>query len=73
MICPTCRNVMIVVEHEKIELDYCPHCSGAWFDSGELELMLETIGMEDNSLPLSDLLASPEVKTTEKKAPVPYL
>ncbi len=71
MICPTCRNVMIVVEHEKIELDYCTNCSGTWFDSGELELMLEIMELEGSSLSLSDIFASPEAKTTEKKRRCP--
>lgn len=71
MICPACRNVMIVVEHEKIELDYCTNCSGTWFDSGELELMLETMGLEGGSRPLTDIFASPEAKTTEKKRRCP--
>ncbi|MFC1934835.1 zf-TFIIB domain-containing protein [Chloroflexota bacterium] len=59
MICPTCRNIMIVVEHEQIELDYCTVCSGVWFDSGELELMLERI------------LSLPVAATTEKKRKCP--
>jgi Zn-finger nucleic acid-binding protein len=71
VICPTCHNVMIVIEHEHIELDYCTECSGAWFDSGELELMLEVIGLEDRSLALGDIFASPEAETTEKKRRCP--
>ena len=39
MKCPIDKSDMIVVEHEKIELDYCLRCSGVWFDSGELELL----------------------------------
>jgi len=46
MICPACKNDMIVVEHEDIELDYCTNCNGVWFDSGELELLLEAAGLE---------------------------
>ncbi|MFC2034802.1 zf-TFIIB domain-containing protein [Chloroflexota bacterium] len=71
MICPTCHNITIVVEQEKIELDYCTDCSGVWFDSGELELMLELMGLEDTSLSMADILLSPEFKTTEKKLKCP--
>lgn len=71
MICPTCHNLMIVVEHEQIELDYCPDCSGIWFDAGELALMLETAEMADSSLTIANILASPEAKTTEKKRRCP--
>ena len=71
MICPTCHNVMIVVEHEKIELDYCANCSGTWFDSGELELVLDSMELEGSDLSLSDIFASPEAKTIEKKRRCP--
>ena len=71
MICPTCHSVMIVVEQAKVELDYCTNCSGVWFDSGELELLLDVMGLGGGSLSLTDILASPEAKTTEKKRRCP--
>lgn len=71
MKCPVCKNPMIVVEHEKIELDYCVNCSGVWFDSGELELFLETMKLEKNSLSPGSLLSSPEAKTAEQKRKCP--
>jgi Zn-finger nucleic acid-binding protein len=39
MICPVCRQMMVVLEFEKLEVDYCPSCGGIWLDSGELELL----------------------------------
>ncbi len=71
MICPTCHNVMIVVEHEQIELDYCPDCSGIWFDAGELALMLETAEIEGSGLTIANILSSSEATTTEKKRRCP--
>lgn len=71
MICPTCHNLMIVVEHEQIELDHCTECAGVWFDSGELELMLERMGMAERCLSLDDILAAPEAETAEKKRKCP--
>lgn len=71
MICPTCHNVMIVVEHEQIELDYCTSCSGVWFDSGELELMLERMGLAEGILSLDDILTVPEAETAEGKRKCP--
>ena len=41
---------MIVVEHEHVELDYSPDCSGVWFDAGEVELLLETMQMESTGI-----------------------
>jgi len=40
MICPSCHSEMIVIEYDRIEIDYCIECSGIWFDTGELELLL---------------------------------
>ena len=71
MKCPACSNLMIVVEHEHIELDYCMECSGVWFDAGELELLLESMELEGASLSLDSILTSPEAKSAEKKRKCP--
>lgn len=42
MICPVCKNSMVVLELEQVEIDYCSGCEGIWLDAGELELLLET-------------------------------
>lgn len=71
MKCPVCKDMMIVVEHEHIELDYSPECEGVWFDAGELELLLETMQLEHSILSLDSILTSPEAKSTEKKYKCP--
>ena len=71
MKCPTCKKLMIVVEHENIELDYCLNCSGIWFDAGELELLLETMRVEDTEFSIDSVLTSPEAKSKEKKRRCP--
>lgn len=40
MDCPVCKNAMITLELEEVEIDYCTECNGIWLDSGELELLL---------------------------------
>jgi uncharacterized protein len=70
MICPACKNSMIVVEYQHIELDYCPHCFGVWFDSGELELLLESTKSREKSArevcqPLQD-----KASETKRKCPI---
>jgi Zn-finger nucleic acid-binding protein len=62
---------MIVVEHEKIELDYCMSCSGVWFDAEELELLLEAMKLEGTSLSVDNILTTPETKSVEKKRNCP--
>ncbi|NQT31645.1 MAG: zf-TFIIB domain-containing protein [Deltaproteobacteria bacterium] len=71
MICPTCKSDMIVVEHNKIELDYCTNCRGVWFDSGELELLLESAGLEGLEPLLANLAGSTEARSAEKKRKCP--
>ena len=68
MNCPVCREPMIVLELNEIEIDHCIFCQGIWLDSGELELLLE------NSKKKEAFLSSFEKdkKTTEKgrKCPI---
>ena len=40
MDCPVCKNVMITLELDEVEVDYCLQCGGIWLDSGELEMLL---------------------------------
>jgi len=45
MLCPACGDAeMLVLEFERVEIDYCPRCQGVWLDSGELELIGERAG-----------------------------
>lgn len=71
MICPACKSDMIVVEYNKIELDYCTNCQGVWFDSEELELLLESISLESINLFLNNIINFPEAKSSEKKRRCP--
>jgi Zn-finger nucleic acid-binding protein len=66
MICPVCKSNMIVVERNHIELDHCGTCGGSWFDSGEIELLLASLGVTDCGTFLSDLMANVTAKTAEK-------
>jgi Zn-finger nucleic acid-binding protein len=67
MKCPIDKSDMIVVEHEKIELDYCLQCSGVWFDSGELELLAAVLGAEGANLSYTELLTPHSAKVTEAR------
>ncbi len=67
MRCPVCKVDMIVVEHKSIELDHCEKCHGVWFDSGELELFLET--KAGTRSPFTSLLT--EASSGEKKRRCP--
>jgi Zn-finger nucleic acid-binding protein len=71
MICPACKNDMIVVEYDNIELDYCDNCHGVWFDSTELELLLKSMNLDSRNLLLDDILNEPEAMSQEKKRRCP--
>lgn len=40
MDCPICKDAMITLELEEVEVDYCLECGGIWLDAGELEQLL---------------------------------
>jgi uncharacterized protein len=71
MICPVCKDAMIVVEYRNIELDYCHSCKGVWFDSGELELLLKSQGLEEPRAFFDGILNSREAVSSEKKRKCP--
>jgi Zn-finger nucleic acid-binding protein len=71
MICPVCKYDMIVVEYQNIELDYCNNCKGVWFDSGELELLLKSQGLEEPKAFFDGILKSQEAASPEKKRNCP--
>jgi Zn-finger nucleic acid-binding protein len=72
MICPVCKKDTIVVEYNNIELDYCNDCHGVWFDSTELELLLQSMSLDSRNLLLDDILKSPEAMTQEEKRRCPF-
>ncbi len=41
MECPVCKEPMIVLEYEAVEVDFCAECEGIWLDAGEIELLFE--------------------------------
>jgi Zn-finger nucleic acid-binding protein len=42
MNCPACKNSMIILELNQVEIDYCSLCKGIWLDNGELELIFSS-------------------------------
>ncbi len=50
MNCPVCKEPMIVLELDEVEIDHCISCGGIWLDGGELELLLGTSTEKDRFL-----------------------
>ena len=71
MKCPLDKSDMIVVEYQQIELDYCVQCAGVWFDTGELELLLEKAREKSAGSATTKFLIPVEMKSDEKKRRCP--
>ena len=67
MNCPVDRSVMIVLELDEIEIDYCLECKGVWFDAGELELLLGDAALTEVLMSSMQKFA----KSNEKKRKCP--
>ncbi len=59
MKCPACSEVLLVIERDGIELDWCAVCRGVWFDAGELELLAEQLHAMPDPAALGGIPASP--------------
>jgi Zn-finger nucleic acid-binding protein len=64
--CPACKGVVVVVEYQRIELDYCTKCYGVWFDAGELSLLTERLSLQGTGLTVNEIAALPAKKVAEK-------
>jgi hypothetical protein len=40
MRCPKCGMHLVEIDFKGIKIDKCSHCSGSWFDAGEIEDLL---------------------------------
>jgi uncharacterized protein len=71
MRCPVDKNDMIVVEHLRIELDFCLTCSGVWFDRGELDLLVDRLKTQGASLAGAELLLPQKARVDEARRKCP--
>ncbi len=68
MVCPCCKDEMVVLELDQVEVDYCLACKGVWLDAGELELLLE--GAQDKDAVLTSLEIAHNSTEEKRKCPV---
>jgi len=71
MKCPACKVTTAVIEHDKIELDYCALCHGIWFDRGELELLLDIYSGGTAAGLVNSLVQVPQENVAEKSRKCP--
>ena len=70
MNCPACKEAMIVLEHDKIEIDHCVACGGIWLDRGELELLTGNSECPKGDSPLSEKAEKGTVPFPQRKCPI---
>ena len=68
MECPACREPLIVLELDQVELDHCVSCKGIWLDHGELNLILEDA--PDKDTVFSSFALAPHSKEKRRKCPI---
>ena len=68
MNCPVCKDSMVVLELEQVEIDYCTGCEGVWLDAGELELLLET--EQERARLISLLIEDNTIKEKSYRCPI---
>ena len=68
MKCPVCKEPMIVLELNEVEIDYCTSCDGIWLDGGELELLIED--EQEREMLLSSFKKDSENREKPYKCPI---
>jgi len=68
MDCPVCKNAMITLELEGVEIDHCLDCGGIWLDAGELELLLDE--PEKARVLLNSFNVDSECAEAKRKCPI---
>ncbi|AQT69329.1 Aldose 1-epimerase precursor [Anaerohalosphaera lusitana] len=68
MDCPVCKEAMITLELDEVEIDYCGECSGIWLDAGELEMLLDDGGKAKKLL--DSFSQAKKVKEKHRRCPI---
>jgi Zn-finger nucleic acid-binding protein len=68
MDCPVCKNAMITMELDEVEVDHCLDCGGIWLDSGELEMLLD--GSNEAKNLLDSFTAAKKCREKKRKCPI---
>ena len=67
MECPVCSYRLKRATSKNIVVDVCTHCSGIWFDSGELQVFLRELVKSDKITPQKTRLFQPrDIETSDQ-------
>ena len=67
MNCPVCKDPMVILELNQVEIDNCFNCGGIWLDGGELEMLIEN--ETERKMLLDSFRVHNEVKEKKYKCP----
>ena len=67
MNCPACKNPMIILELNQVEIDYCSICKGIWLDQGELELIFSN---SDNNSTSKSFIIKNNIDEVKRRCPI---
>jgi Zn-finger nucleic acid-binding protein len=67
MKCPACSDILLTLEYNDIEVDFCASCQGIWLDAGELELLMDEASAKEGCL----TGGRQELASGEKSRPCP--
>ncbi len=68
MDCPVCKDAMVVLELQDVEIDYCFGCSGIWLDAGELEMLIDDA--DKAAALLKAFKADPQCTEARRRCPI---
>ena len=71
MLCPDCKDPLLIVEFESVELDICVNSKGVWFDSEELRQLFTILELPDGVRNLEERLVRMERAKGEPKRRCP--
>lgn len=67
MNCPACKNSMVILELNQVEIDYCSACKGIWLDNGELELIFSN---SDNKTVAKSFSIKKDFDEAKRRCPI---
>jgi len=67
--CPECREELVILEVDGVELDLCYTGHGSWFDAEELSSLFEAAGLGDSAATLESELAQAMAQNGKRRCP----
>jgi Zn-finger nucleic acid-binding protein len=69
MLCPACRDPLVILEVEDIELDACPHRHGLWFDAQEIHQLFTLAAVPEELRELETRLEALDDQRGRRRCP----